>query len=90
MSKQQRQIPPKGDDVLRYARQIWSWDPDKERSLQTEEIDFREFFGCGVLVCLSLWELLVTNDKVPDGGTIKHLLWTIMFLKVYAKEWCQR
>jgi hypothetical protein len=84
--KLQRQMHPTADDVLWYARQIWNRDPDKERSLQTEDIEFRELFGCGVLVCLSLWELLVTNDAVPDGGTIKHLLWTCMFLKVYAKQ----
>jgi hypothetical protein len=86
MSKLQQQMHPTADDVLRYARQIWNRDPDKERSLQTEDIEFRELFGCGVLVFLSLWELLVTNDAVPDGGTIKHLLWTLMFLKVYAKQ----
>jgi len=82
--KRLRPGAPTANDILIYARQIWS--RDKQRSLQTEDRDFREFFGCGVLVSLSLWSLLVTHDVVPDGGTIEHLLWTLLFLKVYAKQ----
>jgi hypothetical protein len=74
------------DDVLRKAREIWQRNPDKERSLQTEELEFRQFFGCGAAVFLNLWRLLVTMDLVPWSGTIEHLLWTLMFLKTYAKQ----
>jgi hypothetical protein len=27
-----------------------------------------------------------TQDVVPDGGKIEHLLWTLMFLKLYSKQ----
>jgi hypothetical protein len=74
------------DDVLRKAREIWQRNPNKERSIQTEELEFRQFFGCGAVVFLNLWNLLVTMDLVPSGGTIEHLLWTLMFLKTYAKQ----
>jgi hypothetical protein len=70
----------------RKAREIWHRGPDKERSIQTEELEFRQFFGCGVIVFINLWELLVTTDLIPLGGTIEHLLWSLMFLKTYAKQ----
>jgi hypothetical protein len=85
-NEQQRVLAPTADDVLRCARQIWNRDVNTERSLQSEDRDFREFFGCGVLVFLSLWNLLDTTDSIPQKGTIEHLLWTLMFLKVYAKQ----
>ena len=50
MAKRQRPTPPIANDVLHQARQIWSRDPGKARSPQTEDTDFLEFFGCGVLV----------------------------------------
>lgn len=85
-NKRQRPVSPDADDVLRKAREVWSRDPNKERSTQTEDRDFRDHFGCSVMVFLSLWGLLVTMDIVPSGGTIEHLLWTLLFLKTYAKQ----
>jgi hypothetical protein len=86
MNKRQRPVRPEVQDVLRLARIIWSREPDKARSTQTEDRDFREHFGCGVLVALSLWGLLLTTALLPDGGTLEHLLWTLMFMKTYAKQ----
>lgn len=83
-SKRRREEQPQADDLLRKARVIWSRDPDKERSTGVEDDDFRAYFGCGVLVCLSLWSLLVRMDLVPPGGTMEHLLWTLMFMKIYT------
>ena len=60
-------VAPTAEDVLIYARQIWSRDPGKARSPSTENRDFQEFFGCGVLVFLALWSLLVSHDDVPEG-----------------------
>jgi hypothetical protein len=38
-------------------------------------------------VVLSLWGLwLLTADLLPDDGTLEHLLWTLMFIKIYAKQ----
>jgi hypothetical protein len=85
-NKRQRPVRPEVQDLLRLARVIWSRDPDKVRTTQTEDRDFRELFGCGVLVALSLWGLLLTTDLLPEDGTLEHLLWTLMFMKVYAKQ----
>jgi hypothetical protein len=85
-NKRQRPVRPEVQDFLRLAREIWSREPYKARTTQTEDRDFREHFGCGVLVALSLWGLLLTTDLLPDGGTIDHLLWTLLFMKTYAKQ----
>ena len=43
-------------------------------------------FGCGALVALSLFGMLVTTSFLPEGGSLEHLMWTLMFMKVYGKE----
>ena len=74
------------DDVLRQARDVWRRNPDKARSAETEDRVFREHFGCSVLVFIVLWNMLVTTNVLPEGGMIEHLLWTLLFLKEYAKQ----
>ena len=37
-------------------------------------------------MALTLWEMLVDNDILPDGGSLHHFLWCLMFLKIYGKE----
>jgi hypothetical protein len=84
--KRQRPVRPEVQDLLRLARIIWSRDPSKARTTQTEDRDFREHFGCGVLVALALWGMLLTTDLLPDDGTLEHLLWTLLFMKTYNKQ----
>ena len=84
--KRYRSSPLEAEDVLLHARLIWNRDPWKARSVGKEEEAFRSMFGCGLLVFLSLWSMLETNDLLPDGGTIYHLLWTLMFMKTYAMQ----
>ena len=88
--KRPRPEPPDANDVLRIARRIWGRDGRRQRSPETEDLEFRSFFGCSVAVFLSLWSLLGTTDTIPTGGTMTHLLWTLLFLKVYsnAKSLC--
>ena len=43
-------------------------------------------FGCGVGVAVSSQGKLAEKQLVPDKGSSRHLLWTLMFLKVYGKE----
>ena len=80
--KRHRREAVDGNDVLNKAREIWQ--REKERALSTEDEDFRTFFGCSVGVFLTLWNLLERFDLLPEGGRIEHLLWTLMFMKLYA------
>jgi hypothetical protein len=84
-SKRQRETLPNIEDLMPYAREMWRRkDPHKAMSTQTENRDFRDFFGCGPLVALELWRLLKTNDFLPQGGRLEHLLWMLAFLKTYG------
>ena len=84
--KRIRTTRPEVADILFQARMIWGRDPWKLRSTQSEDRDFREYFGCGAIVALALWNLLATTDTIPSGGTLEHFMWTLMFLKLYMKE----
>lgn len=45
---------------------------------------FRALFGVSPLVCQKIWELL-ESSRLPASNPV-HLLWALMFLKVYASE----
>jgi hypothetical protein len=47
---------------------------------------FRSFFGTSVEVVMNLWGLLANHNLLPWKGKIKHLLWTLFFMKVYPTE----
>jgi len=85
--KRQRETRPDVSDVMHYARITWRQnDPLKPMAASTEVRDFREFFGCLPSIFLALWNLLYTVGYLPEGGTIEHLLWTLMFMKIYPKR----
>ena len=74
------------EKVLHFAREIWRRDPAKVRSKLSEDRRFREFFGCSAVVAISVWRRLEMGSQVPDGCTLKHLLWSLVFMKVYPKQ----
>ena len=84
--KWHRASKPTLGDLLMKGREIWGRDQNIVRSTMTEDRDFREFFGCGALIALQLWNLLFTTGTIPVGGTLMHLLWTLLFLKVYPQS----
>ena len=47
---------------------------------------FNSNFGCTPSVCTSLWNRLDETNDLPRTARISHLLWSLMFLKVYATE----
>lgn len=54
-----------------------------------EGVDFqrayREMFGCSPLVCVVLWRHCQARRLYKDASP-RHVLWTLLFLKVYAKK----
>jgi hypothetical protein len=52
----------------------------------TEDRCFREHFGCGAQTALALWALIVSSAMLPEGGSLHHTLWTLLFMKVRAKS----
>jgi hypothetical protein len=65
---------------------IWGRDHDKARTTMTKDRSFREYFGCGAQTALALWALILSSAALPEGGSLQHMLWTLMFMKVYAKS----
>lgn len=49
-----------------------------------EAIRFRALFGVNHQVCAALWEKI--GQKLLQGACLRHLLWSLLFLKVYATE----
>lgn len=52
----------------------------------TEDRRFRQFFGVSATVALDTWDRLQGEDLTPEGGKFLHLLWTLMFFKLYGIE----
>ncbi len=52
----------------------------------TEERHFHEFFGMGPSVVSKLWIVMADHDVLPPEGEIKHLLWSLHFLKAYPRQ----
>ena len=73
-------------DIMAIARQMQGKDPTKELSIATEDRDFRDIFGVGPMVALVSWKLLEEYDLTPEKGTIRHFMWSLLFLKGNATE----
>eukprot|EP00977_Amphora_coffeiformis_P014276 scaffold3950_cov138-Amphora_coffeaeformis.AAC.1 len=84
-SKRARTEPPSVEDVMYYARFFMEKDPFKHKAPKVEDDAFRAMFGCGPAIVLKLWNLLVEHSLMPRMGQMKHLLWTLMYCKTYAK-----
>ena len=72
-------------NLMHLAHRMYRKGGRKESTAQTENRVFREYFGVAPLVAVTVWELLMQNDLVPEGGDQVHLLWTLSFLKIYGK-----
>jgi hypothetical protein len=84
--KRQREAQPSADDIQFKAKIIMHADPFKEHAPTEFNKAFRALFGCGDNVALLLWKELNKRHLLPEGGTMTHLLWTLMFLKVYPSD----
>jgi hypothetical protein len=82
--KKQRMGDPDLGYVLDKAREMMNRD-NRQVSTATEDRRFRELFGCGPIVALTLWNLIMVETMVP-GSTVVHMLWALMLMKTYAKE----
>lgn len=58
----------------------------KKIAAETERRRFHATFGTGPEMCTLIWGLLRAHDLLPSGGLPSHLLWGLMFLKLYCSE----
>ena len=47
---------------------------------------FRSFFGTDPEMCSRLWFMCEPQRTMPDGAKQKHLMWALLFLKLYLPE----
>lgn len=78
------------DDEERATKRI-QWEANKmlggfDQHLATTTISrrFSAFFGATIHITYVLWCLLAVEVDGPVGGTIAHLLWTMMLMKMYG------
>lgn len=63
--------------------------PHRRRSRVVEVRRFKAHFGCTPERCAQLWNLLQTTPVAAaavNGGLPKHLLWALLWLKIYNTD----
>jgi hypothetical protein len=84
--KRKKSSTPTVEDLLLLGKDMMNRSEKKMGAPETEERRFRELFGVSPTVALIAWNLMDAASLLPKGGSLKHWLWTLCFLKVYAKE----
>ena len=85
-NKQKRNTEPTPEDFVLIGKDIQNKSGRSIGSAAEEERAFREFFGMTAPVVTALWKLLAEHTLIPEEGTIKHLLWTLHFVRAYPKQ----
>ena len=67
------------------AQDVLGWPPNRKWESKDKDERIRSFFGASSVVLVDLWNRLKTQD-LDTGATLKHLLWSLVFLKVYASS----
>ena len=73
-----------GKRMIRRNRKTYR--SDDTVSSNTSMRFFLTFFGTTPWVCSLLWAMLKPFETMPRGVKPCHLLWALMFMKVYATE----
>jgi len=85
-TKRKRMSEPAARDFLLGGKDTQNKAGRPIGSAGTEDRHFRGFFGASPFVVAKLWLLMAHLDLIPTEGNIKHLLWTLHFLKVYPRQ----
>jgi DDE superfamily endonuclease len=70
--------------LLLVAAQVLDYPKHRKWAIETEEQKFRSHFGCSIDVAVDVWNLIHTDLK--HAAQPKHLLWSLVFVKIYATE----
>jgi len=58
----------------------------RRRSIERENRRFKAFFGVKAERVSEVWSLLIGYKLLPPKAEPEHLLWVLLFLKLYATE----
>ena len=73
------------EEIMTIARDMQDRGSQCVRAKVVEDRLFKEYFGVSVTIVLVIWNLLNEHDLILKKGEIKHLLWALVFLKVFLK-----
>ena len=62
------------------------WPENRKWNTKDKDRRFRACFGASSIVVADLWNKIVAQAPVAEGGQPKHLLWALVHLKVYSTE----
>ncbi len=85
-NKQKRMTKLTARDFLLGGKDIQNKAERSIRSAGAKDCHFFEFFGTGPSVVSKLWIMMLDHDIFPPDREIKHLLWTLHFLKAYPRQ----
>ena len=68
------------------ARDIMNKFPRPDTAALTKICTFCETFGTRLPIVSKVWHMLWEENLLPEGGSPKHLLWALHFLKVYPLQ----
>ena len=68
------------------ARDIMSKFPRPDAAASMEICSFRKTFGTCLPIVSKVWLMLWEENLLSGGGSQKHLLWALHFLKVYPLQ----
>lgn len=69
--------------MAQVAREVLSM---PNRNKKAEDKTFRGFFGAPISIITDIWNKLALEQNLEDAAKPKHLLWSLVFLKVYSTE----
>lgn len=72
------------EDFLQHGRIMMGC--HKNVTAANEVTRFRSMFGTSPEICSLLWDHVDPLSTMPNGVQDVHLLWGLMFLKLYAAE----
>lgn len=81
--------PTTVESVYRLGKLFMNRGPRKLGKLgknSPEDARFCAFYGAPAIAVLDAWNKLTLHALVPKGGWFFHLLWALMFMKLYSTE----
>ena len=66
------------------AKETLGWPEKRKWNSKDKDRRFRSCFGASSRVVAELWNCITQQEVEEPGSELKHLLWALIFLKVYA------
>jgi hypothetical protein len=85
-AKRQRESPLDDEGVEELAGEMVGVFFSRRPSQEARDTIFKQYFGCNSRVVAMAWNMMNELVPMPEGCTLTHFLWSLIFLKSYAVE----